>query len=61
MPFPFFYDTRYLLFMLPAFLLMLAVQAYVNSAYSKWSRVPARSRFTGAQAAQRLIIDRGPV
>ncbi len=50
-----FYDPRYLCFMLPAVLLMALVQMYVRSAYSKWSRVPARSRFTGADAAQRLI------
>jgi Zn-dependent membrane protease YugP len=51
----FFYDTRYLMFMLPAFLLMLLVQWYVSSAYSKWSKVPASAGVTGAQAAQRLI------
>lgn len=50
-----FLSSSYLLFMLPAFLLMLLVQIYVQSAYSKWSRVPARSRYTGAEAAQRLI------
>ncbi len=48
-------DPRYLCFMLPAFILMMAVQAYVRSAYNKWSQVPVRSRFTGAQAAQRLV------
>ena len=41
--------------MAPAFIIMLAVQAYVNSAYKKWSQVPARSHLSGAQAAQRLI------
>jgi len=51
----FFFDPRYMLFMAPAFILMLAVQWYVNSAYQKWSRVPSRSRMNGAQAAQRLI------
>jgi Zn-dependent membrane protease YugP len=51
----FFFDIRYMIFMLPAFLLMMAVQWYVNSAYQKWSRVPARSHMSGAQAAQRLI------
>lgn len=51
----FWYDYRYMMFMLPAFLLMLAVQWYVSSAYGRWSRVPARSRLSGAQAAQRLI------
>jgi uncharacterized protein len=50
-----FLDPRYLLFMAPAFLLMLLVQWYVQSAYKKWSQVPARSRMSGAQAAQRLI------
>ncbi len=55
----FFFDPRYMLFMAPAFLIMLAVQWYVNSAYQKWSRVPARSRMTGAQAAQRLIQSGG--
>lgn len=52
-------NTNYLIFMLPAFLLMMLVQMYVRSAYSKWSRVPARSRFTGAEAAQRLIESAG--
>jgi hypothetical protein len=52
-------NTNYLIFMLPAFLLMMLVQIYVRSAYSKWSRVPARSRFTGAEAAQRLIESAG--
>lgn len=51
----FFFNPTYLMYMLPAFILMMAVQFYVNSAYKKWSRVPARSRLTGAQAAQRLI------
>lgn len=51
-------DPRYLMFMLPAFVLMLVVQLYVSSAYNRWSKVQARSRMTGAQAAQRLI-DRG--
>ncbi len=59
MAFPFFYDVRYMMFMIPAFILMMAVQLYVTSAYNRWSRVPARSRFTGAQAAQRLITAGG--
>lgn len=52
---PFFYDIRYLCFMAPAFILMMAVQWYVRSSYEKWSRVPARSGVTGAEAAQRLM------
>jgi Zn-dependent membrane protease YugP len=50
-----FYDPRYLMFMLPGIVLMMLVQWYVKSAYSRWSQVPARSRITGAEAAQRLI------
>lgn len=49
------FDPRYLMFMLPAFVIMLVVQFYVSSAYKKWSKVQARNRMTGAQAAQRLI------
>ncbi len=51
----FYYNPTYLLFMAPAFLLMLLTSWYVKAAYSKWSRVPSRSRITGAEAAQRLI------
>ena len=51
----FFLDPRYMIFMAPAFIIMMLVQMYVSSAYNKWSRVPARSRMSGAQAAERLI------
>jgi Zn-dependent membrane protease YugP len=54
-----FLDPRYILFMAPAFILMLLAQWYVTSSYSKWSRVAARSRLTGAQAATRLISSGG--
>jgi len=55
----FFLDPRYILFMAPAFILMMLAQLYVSSSYSKWSRVAARSRLTGAEAAQRLISSGG--
>jgi Zn-dependent membrane protease YugP len=51
----FFFDPTYLIFMIPAFLLMALSSWYVKSAYNKWSKVRARSELTGAQAAQRLI------
>jgi uncharacterized protein len=53
------FSQTYLIFMLPAFLLMMAVQWYVKSAYNRWSRVQARSGTTGAQAAQRLAQSGG--
>jgi len=57
--FPLFYNFNYLIYMLPAILLMMIAQWYVHSAYKRWSRVPARSKFTGAQAAQRLMQSAG--
>lgn len=52
---PIFFNSHYMIFMLPAFILMLAAQWYVRSAYSKWSKIPVRSRISGAEAAQRLM------
>lgn len=51
----FFFSPTYLIYMIPAFILMGLTSWYVKSAYNKWSRVPAQSRLTGAQAAQRLM------
>jgi uncharacterized protein len=50
-----FFSPTYLIYMIPAFILMGLASWYVKSAYNKWSRVPAQSRLTGAQAAQQLI------
>lgn len=50
-----FLNINYMIFMVPAFVLMMITSWYVKSAYNKWSRVAARSQMTGAQAAQRLI------
>jgi Zn-dependent membrane protease YugP len=51
----FFLSPTYLMYMIPAFILMALTSWYVKSAYNKWSRVQASSRLTGAQAAQQLI------
>ena len=50
-----FFSPTYLMYMIPAFILMGLTSWYVKSAYNKWSRVQASSRLTGAQAAQQLI------
>jgi hypothetical protein len=50
----FFGGTSYLIFMLPAILLMMVAQWYVNSAYSKWSKVRNGRNITGADAADQL-------
>jgi uncharacterized protein len=51
----FFFDPMYLIFMIPAFVLMGFASWYVRHAYSKWSQVRATSGLTGHMAAQRLI------
>lgn len=55
----FWFDPYYLLFMAPAFILMMLAQWYVSSAFRKWSRVPVRTGLSGAEAAERLIRHAG--
>ena len=50
----FYLNPQYLIYMAPAFILMLLAQWYVKSTYTKWSRIPTETRLTGAEAAQRL-------
>jgi Zn-dependent membrane protease YugP len=54
-----FFNINYLIYMIPAFILMAATRGYVKSAYNKWSQVRSRSGYTGAQAAERLISSAG--
>jgi Zn-dependent membrane protease YugP len=51
----FFFDPTYLIFMIPAFILMGITSWYVRHSYNKWSKIRATSGLTGAQAAQQLI------
>ena len=51
----FLYNTSYLIFMLPAFILIMLAQVYVSSSYNKWSRVANRSGLSGAEVARRLV------
>jgi Zn-dependent membrane protease YugP len=55
----FFYNPTYLLYMAPAFILMMLTSWYVKAAYNKWSKVQSGSRMTGMQAAQRLVTTSG--
>lgn len=51
-----FFDTNYLLWvMLPALILSFAAQAFVSSAYGKWSKVRNSSGLTGVQVAERIM------
>ena len=56
--FPIF-NLNYMVYMLPAILLGLIAQFYVNSRYKKWSQVQNHSGMTGAQVAQRLMERNG--
>ena len=55
----FFFDPTYLIFMVPAFIIMAVTSGYVRSSYKKWSKVRVSSGLTGAQAAERLISSGG--
>lgn len=55
----FFFSPTYLMYMIPAFILMAITSWYVKAAYNKWSRVAAGSRFTGYEATRRLIASSG--
>jgi Zn-dependent membrane protease YugP len=55
----FYYNPSYLIYMLPAFLLMMIAQWYVSSSYRKWSRVPGSRQLTGAQVADQLRREGG--
>jgi uncharacterized protein len=54
-----FFNPTYLIFMLPAFILMALTSWYVRSTYNKWGQVRSMSHLTGADAAQRLINSGG--
>lgn len=54
-----FYSGSYFIYMIPGVLLVMFASWYVKSAYRKWSKVPARSRISGTEAAQRLITRAG--
>lgn len=51
-----FFDPTYLIYVfLPTLLLSLAAQAFVRSAYSKWSKVRNTSGLSGVQVAERIF------
>lgn len=49
----------YYLYMIPAFILMLITQWYVNSAFKKWSKVPNQRQISGSEAVKRLMSSAG--
>ena len=52
-------STRYMLYVLPALLLSLLAQVWVQNAYRKYLRVPNDTRLTGLDIAQRIMAFTG--
>jgi Zn-dependent membrane protease YugP len=50
-----FLNFDYYIYMLPAFILLMATQWYVQSAYRKWGRVRNQRNINGREAVERLI------
>jgi uncharacterized protein len=55
----FFFDPVYLLILAPFFLLALWASSRVKSTFRKYSKVPIRSGFSGAQTAQAMLQGAG--
>ena len=51
----FLWDPSYIIFMFPAFLLVMLAQILVSSTYRKWSQVGNSNNISGADAARHLL------
>ncbi len=51
----FFFSSSYLMFMVPAFILVMAAQLWVSSKYRKWSQVRNFYGINGDEAARKLL------
>jgi Zn-dependent membrane protease YugP len=51
----FYFNSQYLLYMVPAILAMLVAQMYVRAAYRKWGNVNTSSGASGLDTVQRLL------
>lgn len=55
----FYFNSQYLLFMVPAILVMLAAQLYVKAAYRKWGNIPTSSGVSGLDMVRRIMTASG--
>ncbi|MHC4252960.1 MAG: zinc metallopeptidase [Planctomycetota bacterium] len=53
------FDPRYLIFVGPAIILAIWAQAKVSSTFARYSRVPSRSGYSGADAARAILRGAG--
>jgi Zn-dependent membrane protease YugP len=49
------WNTTYLIYMIPGFILVWIAQLWVNSTYRKWSQIRNRNGLSGAEAARRKL------
>lgn len=59
MPFFYWFDWTYMVFILPAIIITMIAQVRVNSAFSKYSKIQNLHNLTGADAAQRVLATHG--
>lgn len=59
MPFFYWFDWTYMVFILPAIIITMIAQVRVNSAFSKYSKIQNLRNLTGADAAQRVLATHG--
>jgi uncharacterized protein len=57
--YPIWYDTTFLIFIVPALVLGLIAQAMVKGAFNKFSKVGTSRGLTGAQAAREILDSNG--
>lgn len=55
----YYYNWSYILFMLPCIILTIIVQVSMNSTFRKYSNIRNSRGLTGAQAAQRVLMQNG--
>ena len=55
----FYYDTRYIMMLLPVLAITLYAQWKVNSSFRRYGKITNRRRLTGAQAAQEVLRRHG--
>ena len=59
MPFFYWFDWTYMVFILPAIIITMIAQVRVNSAFNRYSKIQNLHNLTGAQAAQRVLATHG--
>jgi Zn-dependent membrane protease YugP len=59
LPFFYWFDWTYMVFILPAIIITMIAQVRVNSAFNKYSKIQNLHNLTGAQAAQRVLATHG--